>query len=471
MTPEEYLQQDATALAALVRSSDVTPRELLDLAILRLEAVNPSLNAVVQKLYDFARKEIEAGLPEGPFRGVPFLLKDQTDLAGVATRRGSTILGEFISEKDSQLVARLRAAGVVIFGKTNMPELGLNVSTEPRETGPTPNPWNPAFSCGGSSGGSAAAITAGVCPAASAADGGGSIRIPASCCGLFGMKPSRGRVGKGWGGLTAHGVLSRSVRDSASLLDAISNSESARSKAHPSPAIPFAEATRLRPAKLRVALVLEPHGGGAVHTDCLAAVRQAATLCGNLGHEIIETKLPEELAGYREAASMMIRVNVFEQLEGIAAARGAKLRPDDVERATWTIYEAGKRASEDEYRRAVEEVRRAEHVMVQFGERFDLTLSPVLAEPPVALGVLDTMAEDVMAMFGRLREYSPFCNLFNATGQPAMSIPMIWNNASLPIGAQFAGHFGDEATLFQLAAQIEEAAPWDHKHRDLWKTL
>ncbi|MGY8656631.1 MAG: amidase family protein [Verrucomicrobiia bacterium] len=283
MTPEEYLQQDATALAALVRSSDVTPRELLDLAILRLEAVNPSLNAVVQKLYDFARKEIEAGLPEGPFRGVPFLLKDQTDLAG--------------------------------------------------------------------------------------------------------------------------------------------------------------------------------------------AVRQAATLCGNLGHEIIETKLPEELAGYREAASMMIRVNVFEQLEGIAAARGAKLRPDDVERATWTIYEAGKRASEDEYRRAVEEVRRAEQVMVQFGERFDLTLSPVLAEPPVALGVLDTMADDVIAMFGRLREYSPFCNLFNATGQPAMSIPMIWNDASLPIGSQFAGRFGDEATLFQLAGQIEEAAPWNHKYRDLWKTL
>lgn len=471
MTPEEYLQQDATTLAALVRSSDVTPRELLDLAILRLEAVNPSLNTVVQKLYDFARKEIEAGLPEGPFRGVPFLLKDQTDLAGVATRRGSAILGESIPEKDSQLVARLRIAGVVIFGKTNMPELGLNVSTEPRETGPTPNPWNPAFSCGGSSGGSAAAITAGVCPAASAADGGGSIRIPASCCGLFGMKPSRGRVGKGWGGLTAHGVLSRSIRDSASLLDAISNSESARSKARPSPAIPFAEATRLRPAKLRIALVTEPHGGGAVHTDCLAAVRQAATLCGNLGHEIIETKLPEELAGYREAASMMIRVNVFEQLEGIAAARGAKLRPDDVERATWAIYEAGKRATEDEYRRAVEEVRRAEQVMVQFGERFDLTLSPVLAEPPVALGVLDTMADDVIAMFGRLREYSPFCNLFNATGQPAMSIPMIWNDASLPIGAQFAGRFGDKATLFQLAGQIEEAAPWNHKYRELWKTL
>lgn len=222
VTIDGCLQHDATGLACPVRARDVTPAQLLDLAIELLEAVNPSLNAVIQKLYDFARTEIAAGLPDGPFTGVPFLLKDQSDLAGVATRRGSGLSEESIPERDSPLVAALRAAGAVVFGKTNMPELGLTVSTEPRNSGPTPNPWNLEFSAGGSSGGSAVAVATGICPAASAADGGGSIRIPASCRGLFGMKPTSGRIGEGWGGLTVHGVLTRTVRDSAALLDVLS---------------------------------------------------------------------------------------------------------------------------------------------------------------------------------------------------------------------------------------------------------
>ncbi len=474
MTLDEYLQRDAVGLAELVWNKEVTPGELLELALARMEEVDPAINAVTDDLRAFAGEETVRGLPEGPFRGVPFLLKDQLDLRGQRTRRGCRLLENYVSDFDSEVVTQFRRAGLVCFGRTNMPELGLNVTTESRMYGPTRNPWNRDYSAGGSSGGSAAAIAAGICPAASATDGGGSIRIPAACCGVFGLKPSRGRVsfgpdrGEGWAGMSAHGVVTRSVRDSALLLDCISSPTEGEPYPAPSSGGPFFRCVEHDPRQLRIALIASPPNDGVVHPACREATESAGQLCAESGHLVSEREFPINGAELKEATSMIIRTQVAAGIDEMARTRPDGVLPDDVERATWAIYEAGRLATGIEYVRAVDTIHRIGRQMAAYMEDYDVILSPVLAEPPIRLGVLDTMAEDVLKTFERLRAYSPFCNLYNATGQPAMSVPLCWSDTNLPIGVQFAGRYGEEATLFHLAGQLERARPWAARYRELW---
>ena len=471
MTGEEYLRYDATGLAGLVRSGAVRPDELLALALARCAEVNPAVNAVTNVLEDFARSEMDRGLPDGPFTGVPFLLKDQADLRGFPTGRACGLLRNHVPRRDSTTVARLRRAGVVVFGKSNMPELGLNVTTEPRLHGATRNPWNPKYSPGGSSGGSAAAVATGICPAAGATDGGGSIRIPASCCGVFGLKPSRGRVsfgpdaGEGWGGMTAHGVVTRSVRDTAALLDVLAGPEPGDPYFLESPSGGFARQAEIKPGRLRVALITRPPSGVTVRDECLSAVEDVVKLMEGLGHVVTTAEFPVECAAVRDAAGTIIRVKVRQTLLDIAKRRGTPINRDEVEAATWMIYQAGAEVSAVDYTRAIESVHAVGRRMAAFMRDHDVLLTPMLAEPPLRLGVLNTETTDGRALFERMRAWSPFNNLFNATGQPAMSVPLCWGANNLPLGVQFAGRMGDEATLLRLAAQLEAARPWWQRYR------
>lgn len=471
MTVEEYLKRDATGLTALVRKGEVSPAELLEVALRRCAEVNPAINAVTTLLEEFARSEIAEGLPDGPFHGVPFLLKDQVDLRGFPTKRACRLLEKHVARRDSTVVARLRRAGLVVFGKTNMPELGLNVTTEPRMYGPTRNPWNREFSAGGSSGGSAAAVAAGICPAAGATDGGGSVRIPASCCGVFGLKPSRGRVsfgpghGEGWGGMTAHGVVTRSVRDTAALLDVMAGPEPGDPYYLESPAGGFARQAVMKPGRLKIAVVVRPPSGVRVLDECLAAVDDTAKLLEGLGHDVQPAEFPEGCGAIRDAAGTIIRVKVRQALEDIAARRGKPIHRDEVEAATWMIYQSAVEVGAIDYTRAVETVHGVGRRMAGFMKDHDVVLTPMLAEPPIRLGVLKAETTDAHAFFQRMREWSPFNNLFNATGQPAMSVPLCWGPDNLPLGVQFAGRFADEATLLKLAAQLEAARPWWQRYR------
>lgn len=471
VTSDEYQKLDAIGLAELVRRGDVRPMELLHLAVRCKEGVNEKINAVSTSLTDYAEKQIHSGLPGGAFKGVPFLLKDQIDVRGLPTRRAARLLENHVAMGDATVVARLREAGFTFFGKTNMPELGLNVTTEPKLTGPTINPWNREFSAGGSSGGSAAAVAAGMCPVASATDGGGSIRIPASCCGVFGLKPSRGRIpfgpdhGEGWGGMTAHGVVTRSVRDTAALLDVLSGPEVGDPYYLEAAPGTFLQATRMKPGRLKIGVVNTPPADTVVHKECRDAVTDAVSLLAGLDHECIETSYPIDGAELRDAAGTIIRAKVYAGLEQIADERGSPLTRDDVEAATWMIHAAGKDTSVRDYTEAIETIHRIGRQMGEFMSRFDVVLSPSLAEPPIKLGVLNTETTDGRALFDRMRRFSPFCNLFNATGQPAMSVPLYWGSHNLPIGVQFSARFGDEITLLKLAAQLEAARPWWQRYR------
>lgn len=471
VTLDEYMQQDAVGLANLVRRGDVTAGQLLQLAVQRKEQVNHRVNAITATLTDFANVELQSGIPDGPFRGVPLLLKDQIDVAGLRTGRACRLLNRHRAKTDSTMVARLREAGFVMFGKTNMPELGLNVTTEPKMYGPTRNPWSPDHTAGGSSGGSAAAVACGIAPVASATDGGGSIRIPASCCGVFGLKPSRGRIsfgpaaGEGWGGLTAHGVVTRSVRDTAALLDVLARPAAGDPYSLHSKPGEFVSATKMKPGRLRIGVVTKPPAGTAVHPDCRAAIDDCVNLLETFGHLVRPTRYPVNGAELRDAAGMIIRTKVAESLVAMAGDRPMDSCRDEVEAATWMIYEAGKATSGIQYASAVETIHRIGRQMGVFMRDFDVILSPTLAEPPIRLGILNTETLDGMALFQRMREFSPFCNLFNATGQPAMSVPLYWNDANLPIGVQFSAAYGEEQLLLRLAAQLESARPWWQRYR------
>src|SRR5438876_2055569 len=333
MKAEEFESFDGLGLAGLVRRGDVSPAELLDVAISRVEARNPELNAVVTRLYDQARAAIAAGLADGPFTGVPYLLKDLgAHYAGAVTSFGSALFKDFMVNHDSEITARLRRAGLVIFGKTNTPELGLTASTEPRLFGPTRNPWNLNHSAGGSSGGSAAAVAAGMVPMAHATDGGGSIRIPASCCGLFGLKPTRARnpmgpdAGEGWGGASVGHAVTRSVRDSAALLDATSGPDAGDPYWAPPPARPFLAEVGLDPGSLRIALTTSAFNGHAVHPECVAAARAAATLCETLGHAVEDARPEINAEALGGAVRIVVAANVRAALEAAATALGRPLR-------------------------------------------------------------------------------------------------------------------------------------------------
>jgi len=467
MKAEEFESFDGLGLAELVRRRDANPAELLDAAVSRVEARNPELNAVVTRMYDQARAAIAEGLPAGPFTGVPYLLKDLgAHYTGAVTSFGSTLFKDFVVDHDSEITARLRRAGLVIFGKTNTPELGLAPSTEPRLFGPTRNPWNPGHSSGGSSGGSAAAVAAGMVPMAHATDGGGSIRIPASCCGLFGLKPTRARnpmgpdAGEGWGGASVGHAVTRTVRDSAALLDATSGPDVGDPYWAPPPARPFLDEVGRDPGRLRIALTTRPWNGQPVDPECAEAAVAAARLCERLGHHVEEATPAVDAKLLGQASFIIVGANIRAALEARAAVLGRELAAGDVERLTWARAMDGHSARAADYARSIGVIHRTGRVVARFFTRYDILLSPTMCRPPYPLGVLDLMTEDVERYTQAILGAIGFTSLFNSAGCPAMSVPLSWSRAGLTIGIQFAAPFGDEATLFRLGAQLETAQPW-----------
>jgi Asp-tRNA(Asn)/Glu-tRNA(Gln) amidotransferase A subunit family amidase len=464
---DDYEAYDAMGLAELVRSGETTPTALLDAAIERLEKRNPTLNAVVIPMLEHARHAVAAGLPDGPFRGVPFLLKDlHVSVPGVRTTYGSRLFAENVPTTESELAARYRRAGLVTFGKTHSPEFGLATSSESRLFGQTKNPWDRTRGAGGSSGGAAAAVAAGLVPAAHATDGGGSIRVPASCCGLFGLKPTRGRTpagpdaGEGWSGMSAQHAVSRSVRDSAALLDATHGPDLGAPYAAQPPPGPFLAALGAKPKRLRIALPTETWNGAPTHPTCVTAARDAAKLCASLGHEVEEARFEVELEPFREATGTIIGANTRATMEDRARALGRTLSPEDVEPGTWLVASGGAARDAVAYVRAVRTIHRLGRALARFLERYDVLLTPTMAVPPVPLGVLSLSNPNPGESLATLFQTVGYTQLANATGNPAMSVPLFWDGEGLPIGSQFVGRMDDEATLFRLAAQLEQARPW-----------
>jgi len=475
---KEYESHDALGLAALVKRREVSAGELLDAALERVAVRNPAINAVHGVREEVARKAIAAGLPAGPFEGVPFLLKDITAVArDLPMSWGSRFFAGQTSDVDSEVVTRHRASGLVIFGRTTTPEMAINPSTEAvLYGGPTRNPWHLAHSTGGSSGGAAAAVAAGIVPMAHATDGAGSIRIPASCCGLFGLKLTRGRTpagplaGEGWGGLTGDHVITRSVRDSAAALDATHGADlGAPYFAPPAPASFLDEAMR-PPGRLRIAFMRATLDGAAIHPEVAAAADEAARLCESLGHAVTEAK---PALGTEEMLVPLMKVvgcGTAMTIERRIKALGREPGPEELEPVTRGALELGRRTSGADYLIALATLHALGRRVARFFLDHDVLLMPVLAEPPARLGRFVMTNPDFLDYrLGPkgIAPYSPFTPLANMSGQPAATVPLAWSKDGLPIGIQFVARFGDEATLLRLGAQLEAARPWAGKRPKL----
>src|ERR1700739_800962 len=423
---EEYRRQDAISLAGLITNHEVSAMEVLEAAIARGEQVNPVINAIVHKQYGQARKAVAAGLPEGPLKGVPYLVKDLGFFeTGEPATFGSSLFKDFVADHETTYVTRCKKAGLVFMGRSSSPEFGLNPNTEPRLYGSCHNPWNLEYSAGGSSGGAAASVSAGILPVAHAADGGGSIRIPAAQCGLFGLKPSRGRVsmapdaGEGWGGLSAAHVVSRSVRDSALMLDCTAGPEPGDPYAAPPQQRPFLEAVTRPPRKLRIALMLKDHRGAKLHPECLEAVQRAAKLCAGLGH-IVEEADPElDMVALRPMNARISAANTARSCNMRWRALGREPNADDVEAVTRAVYQRGLKVSGIEYIEAIAAVHAAGRKMATFLTSYDVILSTTLAGPPPKLGYFDQNG-DVDTFIERVTEYLSVTPLHNATRTPAL---------------------------------------------------
>lgn len=469
----EYGKYDGLGLAELITKKQISPLELLNAVRQRVELLNPKLNAVCHLFFDKAEAQINEKLGSGPFRGVPFALKDLgTYLTGTITSAGSRVWKTSVAEFDSTLVTRYKQAGLVIFGKTNSPELGLTPTTESILFGKTRNPWNFELTSGGSSGGSAVLVASRVLPMAHGSDGGGSIRIPASCCGIFGFKPTRGRVPlgptqfEGWNGLSHHHALTISVRDSAALLDATGGQELGSPYFSPTPARPFLKEIENDPASLRIALVTATPSGTPLDPECKKAALDAAKLCESLGHKVEESLLPVDYASLIGPFATVVQVSVARALDDAAAKLGRTITDQDVEAVTWARMQAGRSTSSITYSRAIATLHQMGLTMAKFHQSYDVILSPTLAKPPVPLGVLSLSQE--LASFTKERmEFGPFTALYNASGQPSMSVPLHWTPDGLPIGVMFSGRFGEDAVLFRLAAQLEKAQPWMNRKPQL----
>jgi len=464
---DEFTSLDAMALAELVRRRQVKPMELVDAAIELIERLNPTLNAVVTPMFEQARIAAAGQLPDGPFTGVPFLIKDLGAVfGGVRMTMGSSVMRNFVPDHDNELVARLKRAGLIILGKTNMPEFGILPTTESRLFGPAHNPWDLSRTTGGSSGGSAAAVAARLVPMAHANDGGGSIRIPASCCGIFGLKPTRARnpvgpdFGDIFGGLVVDHAVTRSVRDAAALLDATAGPDVGDPYWAPPPVRPFLQEVGADPGRLRIAFTTTAAAGVKVHADCVSAVRDAAALCASLGHEVVEAA-PSLNAELVTRSFMVVWSSGFAwSIGGIGLVTGRPPSPDQFEPLTWGLYEMGRQQSASAYLLSLTFLQRVARDIAHFLLKYDVLLTPTLSEPPVPLGTFDSPPEDPLRGLRRAEAFAPFTPICNATGQPAMSVPLYWNADGLPVGTHFIGRFGDEATLFRLAAQLEAARPW-----------
>ncbi len=491
----EYTHYDALGLAELVRTGQVHPCELVESAIERIEAVNPQVNAVIHKMYDKALAAAEQPLAAGSFAGVPFLLKDLTsDLAGEPMRKGSRFYQavNYVPEHDAEMVRRFKATGLIILGKTNTPEMGLTSVTEPALFGPTRNPYDLTRTAGGSSGGSAAAVATRMVPLASGGDGMGSLRIPASCCGLFGFKPSRGRNPTGpidgaiFQGFQAEHVLTRSVRDSAAMLDATSGPDAGAPFVAPPHPPSFLAEVSAPPRKLRIAFTHTPLMGHYVKDDCVTGLKATVALLQELGHEVIESTPPVDGKAVSRAIARILTGEFAGLLRVIDMQFQRKPKTEDFETATWVLMLLGQQYNAGDFVMAQWELAYAVRKVGQWFEEnaIDVLLTPTLAEPPPLIGsqdvprglkiVLDVLvrlnAGHLIKAFGNvdaqaenLFAFTPYTPMFNVTGQPAMSVPLHWNDAGLPIGMQFVGRYADEATLFNLAGQLEQARPWANR--------
>ena len=458
---DEYRSHDAVGLAGLVAKGEVTAGELLDVAVARMAEVNPRLNAVTRDLSEQARAEAPGA---GPLAGVPYLLKDLgAHMAGLPTSSGSKMFSETPAVADSAITKLYRGAGLSIFGKTNTPEFGLWPVTESDLLGPARNPWDLSRTPGGSSGGASAAVAAGIVPAAHASDGGGSIRIPAACCGLFGMKPSRGRVsfapaGEGWAGASIMHAVTRSVRDSAVLLDIACVPQPGDPYFLNLPERPYAEEVGRDPGKLRIAIFdgsLTP--GGTLDPAVAEAVREAGRLCESLGHHVEAATLPGDHAAMQAAAGLVMGASVVANVEAEAERRGRPLADGDLEAATLRVYHRGKAESAAAYVRAVQTLHAYGRAAASLFETYDVMLLATLGRPAIPIGYL---FEDPKLLVERLFSYMPNTQAFNNSGQPAMTVPLAWSKGGLPIGIQFAARTGAEGLLFRLAGQLEQARPW-----------
>ena len=492
----EYANCDAIGLAALVRTGQVSPRELVIAAIERIEAHNPALNAVVHKMYDKALAQAEGDLPDGPFRGVPFLLKDLlAAYAGEPMTSGSRLFRGWIAPADIETVRRYRRAGLIVLGKTNTPEFGLVPFTESELLGPAHNPWDLTRTTGGSSGGSAAAVASGMVPVADGADGGGSIRIPASCCGVFGLKPTRARTPSGplhgelWRGAAVEHVVSRTVRDSAAMLDAIAGPDVGAPYYPPPPVRPYLEEAARPPSRLRIAFTTRSMLGHEVHDDCRRAVTDAVKLLESLGHEVSEGAPVVDRDQFNTCFLRLVCSELLADFRDAETLLGRLVRRTDVEVPTWALALLGELLSAADYAWTLRYLQRVARDVAAFFQQVDVLVTPVVATPPFPIGALQPPPAELAAMralgtvragrvlraFGgleraakRVFEWIAFTPIANITGQPAMSVPLFWTDGGLPIGVHFMGRYGDEATLFRLASQLEQAAPWKDRHPPVW---
>lgn len=466
------LHLDAIAQAEMIRKGKITPLELINLSIDAIEKLNPHLNAVITPMYEEARESAKKVDKNAPFAGVPMLLKDGiAAYKGVRMTSGSGLFQNFVPPYDSELVARFKKAGFIIIGKTNLPEFGLMPVTEPHTFGVTRNPWNTDLTPGGSSGGSAAAVAARIVAVAHGNDGGGSIRIPASCCGLFGLKPTRGRnpLGPNFSelisGLVAEHVLTRSVRDSAAILDLTEGNETGSIYHPPAKTDSYLEALNVSVRKLKIGYSLDTPMGGKVHEDCRKATIKTVEICRSLGHEVVEMPLKMPFNGRQigEIFTTLWAAGATSALAMIKKMTGKEPPQSMVEPLTWGLYQLSQQINAADYELARLGMHKiARSIMQQFVD-IDVWMSPALALPPIPIGFIQQDAKNPLAAMQKASEFSPMTALFNITGQPASSVPVFWNEDNLPIGVQMVGKFGDETTLFQLAHQLESVVNWQEK--------
>ncbi len=487
----EYENYDGLGLAELVRKKEVSPAELCQAAISRIEKYNGPLNAVITPMFEIGRERAAGELPDGPFKGVPFMLKDLlAAYAGVRLASGSRAYKDYVPNYDSELVARFKRAGVVVLGKTNTPELGLMGVTEPELFGATRNPWNIEHTPGGSSGGTAAAVASGMVPLASGGDGGGSIRIPSSFCGLFGLKPTRFRNPSGpkngriWQGAVVEHVLSRSVRDSAAMLDATAGTDVGAPFVIPPQDRPYMQEIEQDPGALKIAFSAESPLGTEVHPECRAAVEDVAKLLESLGHKVEQTE--PELDGQALGLSYLTMYygEIAADMDDIAKDIGRKVGPKDFELTTWFLGQLGSFYKAKDMAGVVRQWDLAARVMGNFHQQYDLYLTPTAAAPPakigellpkpvelaslkilsyLGLGKLKSVRDMALKLSMQMLAKTPFTQLPNLTGQPAMSLPLYSHSNGLPCGVHMTARFGDEAMLFRMAAQLEKARPWFDK--------
>lgn len=483
---DDFARLDATALADLVARGEASPLELVDAALARLERAEPRLSAMTERTFEAARLAAREPLA-GPFAGVPFLLKDNVHVAaGVPYHNGSRIWRGWVPPADSELVRRFRTAGLVLLGTTRVPELSLTPMTEPRGLDPVENPWAPGRTAGGSSGGSAAHVAARTVPMAHGTDGGGSIRIPAACCALFGLKPSRGRTpngpyaGEAWHGATVGHALTRSVRDSARLLDAVAGPDLGAPYSIAPPPRPFAEMAATPPGRLRIAFTSRSPTGSPVDAECREAVEGAARLCRELGHEV-EEAAPDVPQGYFTWFLTVFLAAVAQEIAFAEEATGTRVRRGELEHPTVLAADLGRAFSAAEFSLALERLHRATRAIAPFFERHDILLTPTLARVPPRHGALaprgvEAVLHALAARIGggrllrigpfleqaaeRTFAFIPFTPMWNVTGQPAANLPLHWTSEGIPVGVQAVARFGEEGTLLALARQMEEARPW-----------